>query len=459
MDEDWRERADDERRPAGVGAAGTDAARTTSLSACRTAVVDATVAVRTLRSVLWQAGTSELGPLLGELDALVTAGEAGRCAVLGEAMERGETGSAPGTSGARQWLRRWAPSLRAGGAGSVVAVAAAFRKAANAPIEAAVASGQLPVRAAAAVVAEHDRLQPLLGPQAQEPVLTCLIDLAAEHGAAACRRVRPFLLARYGAEGVLQEQQDAARRLAALSAPMVAEGSAPGLELFEYRLTLDVEAKEVLEAAIGPLSAPRPSDDGPDLRPRQQRRAEALVEVVQRAIAAGESVPTTAKSQLFVTVDYDTLAAGLSGGGSTVGGASSGTLLGPETVRRLACDAALIPVVLGSEGQVLDWGRERRLFTVAQTKRLWLRDGGCTYPGCDLPAHWAQAHHLVHWADGGETDLGNAALLCRHHHTTVHTRHLAGEVREEASGERVEWDVTPGSYDILLAELQSRRRA
>jgi hypothetical protein len=429
------------------------------LAGCRAAVAEATGAVRGLRALLWQATSADLGPLMRELDALVTAGEAGRCAVLGEAIDRGETGPRSSPTAAAQWLRRWAPSLRGGGAASVVAVTTAFSKPANAPIQAAVDAGRLPVRAAATVVAEHDRLQPLLGPHAQEPVLTALIDLAADGGAAACRRVRPFLLARHGADGALQEQQDAARRFAALSSPSVSDGSAPGLDLFEYRLTLDVEAKEILEAAIGPLSAPRPTDAGPDLRPAQQRRAEALIEVVQRAVAAGESVPATARAQLFVSVDYETLTAGLRGAGATVGGVTAGTLLGPETVRRLACDAAIIPIVLGSDGQVLDWGRERRLFTAAQTKRLWLRDGGCTYPGCDRPPHWTQAHHLVHWADGGATDLPNAALLCRHHHTTVHTRRLAGCVVEEATGARVDWDLAPGSYDTLLADRQSRRRA
>jgi hypothetical protein len=135
----------------------------------------------------------------------------------------------------------------------------------------------------------------------------------------------------------------------------------------------------------------------------------------------------------------------------------------------------VIPVVLGSSGEVLDWGRERRFFSGAQTKRLWLRDGGCTYPGCDAPPQWADGHHLVHWADGGPSDLSNAALLCERHHTIVHTRRLAGRVvRKGAStgsgrgghggrggdgggrggdggGDRVEWDLTRGSYDDLLA--------
>ena len=137
----------------------------------------------------------------------------------------------------------------------------------------------------------------------------------------------------------------------------------------------------------------------------------------------------------------------------------AGSLLAPETVRRLACDAALIPVVLGGAGEVLDLGRTVRLFTPAQTKRLWLRDGGCSYPGCGMPPQWTDAHHLTHWADGGSSDLANAALLCQRHHTIVHTRRYAGRLVQAQAGTRVEWDLTHGSYDHLLAVRAAREPA
>ena len=126
-----------------------------------------------------------------------------------------------------------------------------------------------------------------------------------------------------------------------------------------------------------------------------------------------------------MTVDWASLA-GTDRGGGHVGRCVDGAVLAPETVRRLACDASVLPVVLGAAGEVLDQGRAVRLFTTAQTRRLWLRDGGCTFPGCSVPAQWADAHHLVHWADFGVTDVGNAALLCGRHHTVVHSRRLAG---------------------------------
>ena len=116
--------------------------------------------------------------------------------------------------------------------------------------------------------------------------------------------------------------------------------------------------------------------------------------------------------------------------------------MGGDTARKLACDAAIIPAVLGSDGAILDQGREKRLFSTDQIRALWLRDRHCTFPGCRSPAAWSDAHHLVHWIDGGPTDLANAALLCGRHHTIVHRDRLAGAVTDHG----VEWDLRPGSY-------------
>lgn len=383
----------------------------------------------------------------------------------------------------------------------MVSLARELSKAANAPILRAVADGRIPVRSAAAVMDEVDRLRPLLAEGAEPAVTSGLISMAQDHGPRGVRMVRPRLLAQYGLDDVLQQEQDATAQFVALSQP---RENGPGI--FEYLLTLDTEGHTVLEAALGPLSAPKPTAGSPDLRNTDRRRGDALVELVRRAVGAGPSVPATAKAQLFISMDYAQLAGRLQGaprdhsptdsglaagtlvggtvvGGTVVGGTESGRLLGPETVRRLACDATLIPLVLGTDGEILDWGRAKRLFTPAQTARLWLRDGGCTFPGCDAPAQWTDAHHLVHWADGGPTDLGNAALLCGHHHQLVHRRRLAGrplrpsakrperpdpegsvavaparasdltaeESRTRGPTGTVEWDLSPGSYDRFLA--------
>ena len=440
-------------------------------------MVAACEAVDGLGGELWRAGSAELEQVMAEADRMVAVGEAARVAVLAEVISRGGTGSGPEALSPVAWVRRHAPGTRAGGAGQVVAVAQAFAVPGRAAVKDAVLSGVLPVRSAAVVLSEADQLLPSMTEQARPTVLAGLIRIAAEDGPRECRRLRPELLAKYGLDGQLQREQDAAKRYVALSQPHVDE-----MGVAEYRLTLDPEGSAVLEAALGPLSAPAPVDGERDLRSSDRRRGEALVALVRRGVAGADKGPRHTKSQLFVTVDLETLRTALTsagettgetgaerrdrggaragaGAGATMGGPQAGTLLAPETVRRLACDATIIPTVLGVAGAVVDLGMDVRLFTPAQIKRLWLRDQHCSYPGCDMPPMWTDAHHLIHWADSGPTDLSNAALLCERHHTIVHTRRYAGWLVEDDTGTRVEWDLTIGSYDRLLATRAKREPA
>ena len=95
-----------------------------------------------------------------------------------------------------------------------------------------------------------------------------------------------------------------------------------------------------------------------------------------------------------------------------------GTRVSAETARRLSCDAAVVEVFEGPDGSVLDIGRRRRTIPPAVRRALEVRDRGCRFPGCGL--RFTDGHHIVHWADGGETSLRNALLLCRRHHRLVH---------------------------------------
>lgn len=95
-----------------------------------------------------------------------------------------------------------------------------------------------------------------------------------------------------------------------------------------------------------------------------------------------------------------------------------------ETVERTMCLGGTVPVVLGTHGNVIDLGRETRLFTTRQKIALSVRDGGCLFTGCDRTAGWTEAHHINHWArDGGATNVADGILLCRHHHMLVHNNH------------------------------------
>ena len=97
-----------------------------------------------------------------------------------------------------------------------------------------------------------------------------------------------------------------------------------------------------------------------------------------------------------------------------------GSALSMSQLARLLCDSSIARVVLSATGEVLDVGREKRLFTPAQTRAVVARDRTCRYPGCsDTLAH-GQIHHALPWQSGGKTNLANAILLCWHHHALVH---------------------------------------
>ncbi|WP_377640089.1 hypothetical protein [Oryzobacter terrae] len=217
-----------------------------ALEVRRDAVAAACDALSGLRHELWRAGSGELAAVMAEVDRLGMLVDAARVGVVDEAIRRGEPGSGALAMTPVDWVRRHAPSTRAGGAGEVVAVAEAFGRPGNEAVRAAVSAGALPVRSAAVVVAEADRLRPLLAEGAEAAVLDGLVRMAVEHGPRGCRSVRPRLLATYGVEGQLQAEQDRGKRFVALSRPRV-----DGLGLAEYRLTLDVEGRAVLEAALG----------------------------------------------------------------------------------------------------------------------------------------------------------------------------------------------------------------
>ncbi len=193
------------------------------------------------------------------------------------------------------------------------------------------------------------------------------------------------------------------------------------------RLTgwLDTEAAATVGAAIDPLCKPCGKDDD---RTAAQRRADALKDVCHLALATGE-LPENGgdRAQLVLTMRHDDLLARI--GHATL---DTGQWLSPDVARRIACQASIIAAVLGTDGQVLDLGRERRLFTGPIRRALILRDGGCAFPGCDRPPRWCDGHHILSWLLGGLTCLENAVLLCGHHHRLIH--HSEWEVRMAADG-------------------------
>ncbi|GAA2177890.1 hypothetical protein GCM10009784_30190 [Arthrobacter parietis] len=129
---------------------------------------------------------------------------------------------------------------------------------------------------------------------------------------------------------------------------------------------------------------------------------------------------------------------------SSAGGASL-AYTGPvnaRTARKIACDADIIPVVLGGQGEILDLGRPQRLFTAKQRKALIARDQGCAFPACTMPAHWTEAHHIQPWSHGGTTSTDNGILLCSHHHHLIHQNEWTIQIPD-----RLPWFIPPPHLD------------
>ncbi len=201
----------------------------------------------------------------------------------------------------------------------------------------------------------------------------------------------------------------------------------------------DGEGGAIVLAAIDARCRPDPQIEG--LRPRSlaERRATALIEMAAESHERG-SKGGRAPVGVDVIVDLATLSAATYSGGSFSGATSpgafapgsaadlaamrcelgAGSVIPPESARRLCCDAAIGRVVMRGRSEVLDLGRRTRLVSAAQRRALVHRDGGCVFPGCDRPDPWCDAHHLLHWTRGGPTDLDNLVLLCRRHHVAVH---------------------------------------
>jgi hypothetical protein len=203
-----------------------------------------------------------------------------------------------------------------------------------------------------------------------------------------------------------------------------------------------------------------------------QRRADAMALVAERALAAGfgdEASPLSGtkaeRYQVLLHVDADTLESDRSGLGRSE--LEDGTRVSAETSRRLSCDASVVPIGHARDGSVLNVGRKTRTVQPALRRALEARDQGCRFPGCGL--RFTDAHHVKHWADGGETKLENLMLLCAHHHRLVHEEGWKvewwAENRPSFTDPRgqVHWNVRPpgrelpdNPVDNLIRENRSR---
>ena len=305
-------------------------------------------------------------------------------------------GYAPsGALSARAWLR-WQLNLTATSASERVAISRKMPALEN--TEQALADGDISYRHVALIAETASRLGDKFEAQAE----TILVEAAKELDPWRLQRAIWHLKHCLEPDGVLSDANKAnSRRFLSLS------------QTFDgvYRIDgwLDAEGGAVLNTALNSVMGPRLADDD---RSAPERRADAAVEMARRLLDGGQ-LPEVAgqKPHLAVSVDMATLS---KEPGSMAAELEWSQPIPAETARRLACDAAITPIIDGEADQT------SRVVPGATRRALIARDKGCRFPGCDCPPAWTDAHHVKHWADGGPSTLDNLILLCRRHHRLVH---------------------------------------
>lgn len=221
--------------------------------------------------------------------------------------------------------------------------------------------------------------------------------------------------------------------------------------MFHFTGKCDAESaaplKTVIEAVVtagfrAALDDPhRPSDPDADLRSLPQRQLDALVVIARHLLGCEHTDVPLAGATVVVRMSMDDLESGT--GHALIDGINQPVSI--STARTMAAGGGIIPCIFDSAGQILDWGREKRLFTKSQRLALVERDGGCAM--CGLPPGMTRAHHIRWWSrDRGPTDLENGVLLCESCHHRIHDNGWDIHIEGRGTGARV-WFLPPRHVD------------
>jgi hypothetical protein len=337
--------------------------------------------------------------------------------LTGEADRAKAAETASGTPLA-SWLGMGEPVSRREAAGAI----RQGRALAQHPLvgEAAV-GGRLGTSQVRAITNVLDGLAPQLDDEQQVRAEELLVELSgqldADQLAHAQGRVLKAVVPERADEALetqLQRQGEAAHRQRSLrfffeGASVRFDGSLPRLAAEEWIAQLDAHAEKARRTAI------ERRDPLADRTTPEQRRADALMAMVRRRRGGTSTGEDGSSARVLVLLDYDTLAKSAAAAGVL----PDGQPLSAGELRRLCCEAELIPVVLGGPSEVLDVGRASRLVTPEIKTALIARDGGCVFPGCDAPPAHCEAHHWTPWWAGGSTSLTDLVLQCHSHHPIV----------------------------------------
>ncbi|MDR6175388.1 hypothetical protein QE364_000009 [Nocardioides zeae] len=250
-----------------------------------------------------------------------------------------------------------------------------------------------------------------------------LVGFAADHDARALRAIGKKILTVIAPEvgeaheaALLEREEREARAASRLSMVSDGHGKVHG------RFTLPELHGAMLRKALDAYAAPRHLNtaEDPDQRfradrPTPERYGQAFQQLLEMLDQKDLPNAGGTGATVVVTMTLESLLGGLASASLDTGGTISAA-----EARRLACEAGLIPAVLGTKSEVLDLGRTARFHTKAMRLAMATRDKGCVAEGCTRPPHQTHAHHLHAWAAGGHTNTRDGCLLCDQHHHQVH---------------------------------------
>ena len=363
---------------------------------------------------VWSMSGEQTKEALADLEAL----EAQTASVKARLVRHAESMDLPAENGARNganWLaRRHRLTRREAHRQRFLAQSLAVHPA----VEAAMDDGQVCVEQAHAILRSLRALPADLDPALKAEAEEHLLGLAADFDAQALKNlgrtllevVAPDLADELLAQQLEKEERDAAAA-ARLSMWEDGHGKVHG------RFTLDALSGACLKKALFALAAPKHrAAQGPlgHRKPTPERLGQAFTEYVQRYPTTQLPRAGGLNATVVVLVPYDTLMGGL-----TAARLDTGETISAALARRIACEAGIIPAVLGGKSQVLDLGRSRRFHSRAQRLKATIEQGGCLEEGCDAPPAFTQMHHPIPWSRGGETDA-DGWMLCPSAHRRAH---------------------------------------
>lgn len=338
-------------------------------------------------------------------------------AVLTGEAERAQASQRVAGTPLASWLSRGETLSRREASG---AVAQAKAVAAHPEVGQAAVDGRLGAGQVRSITRVLDGLAPQLDATQQVAAEQLMIGLAGHLDAEQLARSAGTVLAQVVPaaandlqETRLQREREAAWRERSLrfrfeGASVRFDGSLPRVEAESWLAQLDAHAEAMRRTRLDAREAVS------DFATPEQRRADAFIAMLA-AVEKAKPVAGVGGAKVIVKLDYHQLATDAAGAG-VIG---EGHELPAGELRRLCCDAELIPTVLGSASEVLDVGRSHRLVTAPIRTALIVRDEGCAFPGCGVRPSLCEAHHIVPWWSGGPTAVSNLVLLCHTHHGLV----------------------------------------